>query len=146
LAFSSALAQMGSDSASSAPKAPPASAQKKDAADAKKKEEPPKIDGLTIPRANGTFLGIEIKNNNFVLSFYDAKKKKVAPDLPRATLRWPVKYQPTDERTVLNPGSDGFSLTSPKGIRAPHTFKLYVSLFAEGKDDAAESYVVDYHD
>jgi hypothetical protein len=114
-------------------------------APAKKKEDPPAtIDGVAITRPNGGFLGLQILNNNFVLTFYDAKKKKVAPDVARAALRWPVKYQPGPERTVLNP-SGGFALASAKDVRPPFTFKVFISLFVEGKDDPVESYTVDYH-
>lgn len=103
-----------------------------------------KVDGLSIPRPSGGFLGLQIVNNHFVLSFYNAKQRKTAPDVARATVRWPVKYQPNDDRAVLNPGSDGTSLTSGKTVRPPHTFKVALSLFVEGSEDAVESYSVDY--
>jgi hypothetical protein len=127
-----------SDAAKSAPdskKAPPAK---------KKEEPPPKIEGLTINRPNGGFLGLQVLNNNFVLTFYNEKKKKVAPDVALGTVRWPVKYQPAPERTVLNPDG-GFALTSGYGVRPPLQFKVFISLFVEGNDQAVESYVVDYH-
>ncbi|ACB74989.1 hypothetical protein [Opitutus terrae] len=110
---------------------------------ADKTAEEPQIAGVEIPRPNGAFLGLEIVRNNFVLSFYDANKEKVAPDVARATMRWPVKYQPTDERTVLNPGGDGTSLTSPKVVRPPHNFRVFIALFVEGNDSAVETYSVD---
>ena len=111
----------------------------------KKKEEAPKIEGLTIARANGTFLGLQVVNGNFVLTFYGKDKKKTKVDVVRATLRWPVKYQPTDERTVLNPGGPN-TLTSAKAVRPPLNFKVYLGLFVEGSDAAAESYVVDFRE
>jgi cytochrome c1 len=111
----------------------------------KKPAEVPKIDGLTITRPNGAFLGLQVLNGNFVLTFYDKEKKKAKVDVARAVLRWPVKYQPADERTVLNPGGPN-TLTSAKGVRPPLNFKVYVSLFTEGSDAAVESYVVDYRD
>lgn len=111
----------------------------------KKKEEAPKIEGLTIARANGTFLGLQVVNGNFVLTFYGKDKKKAKVDVVRATLRWPVKYQPTDERTVLNPGGPN-TLTSSKVVKPPLNFKVYLGLFVEGSDAAAESYVVDYRE
>lgn len=110
---------------------------------ADQKAEEPQISGVEIPRPNGAFLGLEIVNNNFVLTFYNAKKEKVAPDVTRATMRWPVKYQPTDERTVLNPGGDGTSLTSPKVVRPPHNFRVFIALFVEGTDSAVETYSID---
>lgn len=107
------------------------------------KPEEKEIAGVTIPRPNGAFLGLEIVSNNFVLSFYDGEKEKIPPDVARATMRWPVKYQPTDERTVLNPGSDGTSLTSAKVVRPPHNFRVFIALFVEGSDSAVETYSVD---
>lgn len=105
-----------------------------------------KIDGLVIPRAKGGFLGLKIVRSNFVLSFYDAKKKPVEVDVTRAAIRWPVKYQPQDEHTVLNPSSDKRALVSARTVRPPYNFKVYLSLFVEGNDHAVESYTLDYHD
>lgn len=123
----------------------PAADAKKAPAPTKKKEDPPaKIDGVAISRPNGGFLGLQVLNNNFVLTFYDAKKKKVAPDVARAAFRWPVKYQPGPEQTVLNP-SGGFSLASEKTVRPPLVFIVHISLFVEGNDEAVESYTVNYH-
>ena len=89
---------------------------------------------------------MEVANNNFVLSFYNAKKKKIAPDVTRAAMRWPVKYQPNDERTVLNPAADGTSLSSGKTVRPPHLFKVFISLFVDDKEAPVESYTVDYRE
>ncbi len=145
LALASALS-MGT--ASAAMQAQPDSKTKPAALPAKpapKKVEPiGHVDGLEIARPNGTFLGLQIVSSNFVLSFYDADRKKMAPDVVRATLRWPVKYQPGDERTVLNAGSDGTSLSSGKTVRPPHNFKVFIGLFVEGNDSPIESYSVDY--
>ncbi len=56
----------------------------------KKKEEPMGvIKGTEIKRANGTYLGLQVINNNFVLTFYDKKKKPAAMDVTRAAARWP---------------------------------------------------------
>lgn len=153
LALAVASDAFGQSAPRSGPGAPPAKtaapqvspAGKAAPASEKKAEEAPKIDGLTIPRPNGTFLGLQVVNGNFILTFYDKEKKKTKVDAARATLRWPVKYQPADERTVLNPGAAS-TLTSAKGVRPPLNFKVYLSLFVEGSDTAAESYVVDYRD
>ena len=107
-------------------------------------EPEPQIPGIIIPRAKGGFLGILVDNGNFKLSFYDAKKKPVQVDVVRATARWPVKYRLGDERTVLNPNGDGTALTSGTFVRPPLVFKLYLSLFVENRNDAAESYVIDF--
>ena len=108
-------------------------------------EPEPQIPGITIPRAKGGFLGILVENGNFKLSFYDDKRKPAQVDVARATARWPVKYRLGDERTVLNPNAEGTALTSPKYVRPPYAFKLYLSLFAAGSEQAAESYVIDFH-
>lgn len=112
-------------------------------AKAKTEEAEGKIDGLAIPRAVG-FLGLKLVDNHFVLSFYDAKKKQIAPDAARATLRWSVHYQPQDERTVLNPSGDGQTFTSVKFVKPPHRFKLFMSLYAENGDQPLESFVIDF--
>lgn len=103
----------------------------------------PAIEGVSIARPGGNYLGLQIVNNNFVLSFYDAQKMKTAPDVARASVRWAVKYQPQDERAVLNPGGDGTSLTSTKNVRPPHDFKVFIGLFVDGSDAAVETYSVD---
>jgi len=117
------------------------------ASDAKKPAKPepvPKIPGITIPRAKGGYLGIVVEEGYFKLSFYDAKKKPAKADVARAMARWPVHYKVGDERTVLNPNDDGTALTSSKFVRPPYTFKLYLSLLAEGSENAVESYVIDF--
>jgi hypothetical protein len=130
------------------PAAPKKEAPKKDGKkkdDGKKKEEPPaKIEGIEIPHGKG-FMGIQLVNGTFKLSFYDDKKKPVKPDVTRAALRWKVNYQPADERTVLN-SDGGTALTSPKIVKPPYTFKLNVTLIkGEGDDAASEFLTVDFH-
>lgn len=119
----------------------------KKADDKAKKEEPPaKIDGIEISRGAKGYMGIQIVNSTFKLSFYDAKKKPIAPDVARATLRWDPKYKVGDERVVLNPSEK--ALTSPKNIRPPYNFKLFITLFkepAEGADPVvSENYTIDF--
>jgi len=121
-----------------------ATAAKKAAADkAAKKEEPPKIEVMEIGRGAKGFLGLQVVGGNFKLSFYDAKKKPVAPDVVRAVLRWTPNYKPGTEIYVLGAG-DGKSLSAPKTVRAPYSFKLFMSLFVEGEENPVESYVVDF--
>jgi hypothetical protein len=138
------LAPVGVAVATAAPKAKTKPATATAPAEEKKDEAPGHIDGMEIARPGGGFLGLQVVNSNFVLSFYDAKKKKAPVDVARATLRWPVKYQPNDERTVLNAGADGTSLSSAKTIRPPHNFKVFVNLFVDDKELPVESYVVEY--
>lgn len=121
----------------------------KKAPEPKKKEEP-KIEGITVSRGERGFIGVEIVNSTFKITFYDTKKKKIAPDVARAALRWDPKYKVGSERLVLNPDGDGKSLSSPKSIRPPYNFKLFITLIKEAKeatesqDVAGETHVIDF--
>ncbi|HUR59128.1 MAG TPA: hypothetical protein VM029_15540 [Opitutaceae bacterium] len=113
---------------------------------AKKEEPPPKIEGMEVSRGD-RFLGLQIVDSVFKLSFYDAKKKPVAPDVARAVLRWDPKYKVGQERTVLSPGGGMNSMTSEKTIRPPYNFKLFITLLkqaSEGEDPVGETIVVDF--
>jgi hypothetical protein len=120
-----------------APKSPPATKENK-------------IEGVEVARAGRGFLGVQIVNSTFKISFYDAKKKPVAPDVTRAVLRWDPKYKVGKERVVLNLSEDGKSLTSAKNIRPPYLFKLYITLLKDASDapEAAEpvgeTHVIDF--
>jgi hypothetical protein len=139
LAFSSV-----SLSAQSAKPATPAKAELKKAAE-------PKIEGITIARPNGTFLGISLEGGTFKLSFYDKQKKKVAPDVPRAAARWNPTQKTGSDRIILNPSADGHSLVGNRPVRPPYVFKLYLTLLqpepvagSGSAEQATESYVVDF--
>lgn len=113
----------------------------------KKTEAPTKIEGMEISRPGGGFLGVAIEDNRFRVYFYDKDKKPMAPDVAKIAVRWPVKYQPNDERTLLTPLSDGKSLGSEKTVRPPFSFKLYLTLLKDGgagEDLPGETIVVDY--
>ena len=112
----------------------------------KAKEEEPKIPGMTIPRAKGGYLGLTIEDGLFRLAFYDAKKKPADADATQAVMRWLVKYQKSDERTVLTQSSDGKALTGGKIVRPPYFFKLFITLFTgEGEGmQTDENYVIDF--
>jgi hypothetical protein len=114
-----------------------------DKAAAKKEEPPAKIEGMEIPRSSKGILGLQVVDGNFKLSFYSAEKKPEPPNVVRAVLRWTPNYKPGTEIYVLGPG-DGKSLTVAKTVRPPYNFKLFLSLFVDGKDDPVESYVVDF--
>lgn len=112
----------------------------------KKEEPPPKIEGQTIPRGD-RFLGIQIKDGNFKLTFYDAKKKAVPPDVTRAVLRWDTKSKSGVDRVMLTPGGDANSLTSERVIRPPYLFKLTLVLLGDNPvaDEAGgEVHVIDF--
>lgn len=104
------------------------------------------ISGTAIARPNGGWLGLELQDHTFRLTFYDANKKPVPADVASAVLRWPVRYQPNDERTLLTPTGDPSVLASSYWVRGPLAFKLHITLLAEVKGDAPpESYVIDFH-
>jgi hypothetical protein len=114
------------------------------------------ISGTAIQRAHGGWLGIEIKDQNFVMTFYNDRKKPVAADVSAAVLWWPVQYQTNNERTELTGSGNPAVLTSPMVIRPPYTFKLHITLLADasasgppqgaGSPPEPESYVVDFSD
>ena len=59
----------------------------------------------------------------------------------------PPKYKVGEERAVLNPSADGKSLVSPKNIRPPYLFKLYLTLVREaapGRTPLNETIGVDF--
>jgi len=112
-----------------------------------KAEEEPKIAGQTIPRDSGGYLGLQLVNNTFKLSFYNEKKKPVPADRAMGTARWLVKYNRAgEERAVLNLSADGLSLVADKNVRAPYSFKLYLSLYAEATPEAqaVENFILDF--
>ncbi len=99
-------------------------------APAKKAEAVPKIEGMEIARGAKGFLGLQLVGGTFKLSCYDMKKKPVAPDVARAMLRWDPKGKVGQERLVLN--RDGMALSSPRPVRPPYVFKLFITLIPEG--------------
>jgi hypothetical protein len=129
-------------------KTPPAPAPAGNAAptkDGAKKEEPPaKIEGMEIARGAKGFLGLQVVDGKFKLSFYDAKKKPIAPDVTRAALRWDPKGTTGTERTLLTAAGDGKSLTSGKVIRPPYLFRIFMALQKDDPAAESENLVVDF--
>ena len=124
-------------------KTPPAPAPA--AKDGAKKEEPPaKVEGIEIGRGARGFLGLQIVEGKFKLSFYDAKKKPIAPDVTRAALRWDPKGTTGTERTLLTAAGDGKSLTSGKVIRPPYLFRIFMALQKDDPAAESENLVVDF--
>ncbi len=96
------------------------------------------IPGISAPRAKGGFIGIEVDESGFKLSFYDKDKKQVDCDVARATARWDPSYKVGVERRVLNPSGDGKTLTSTP-VRPPYNFRLFLTLLNEN-GEAVESF------
>ncbi len=107
-----------------------------------KKDEMGKIEGIEIKRGDG-YLGIELVGGTFKLSFYDAKKKPVTPNVVRANLTWKVRYQPNPEKAVLT--SDGKAMTSTKVVKPPYAFSLSIVLVkTDAPDSPLENFAVDF--
>ncbi len=104
-----------------------------------------KIEGVAISRADGTWLGLSIRNQCFRLAFYDAHKMPVVPDCVRAVARWHSKTKRFPDMTVLLPGSDGVSLVGNRYVQPPYAFRVFLTLIGPG-DAVLGSYTVDYHD
>jgi len=102
------------------------------------------VAGTPVQRSQGGWIGIELKGNNWVLTFYNEKKKPIPADVSSAVFWWPVHYQPNAERTELLPSDNAAVFSSPYSVRAPHTFILHVVLLKEEKTDYTESYVINY--
>lgn len=100
------------------------------------KPEEPKIPGTSVMRGDGTYLGLEVVGGQFKLSFYDKKKKIMAPTVTRASARWPNPRAPGDNRTILNPS--GNALIGSKPVLPPFTFNVYLTLL-EGEGDQSKA-------
>lgn len=97
------------------------------------------IAGVTIERKTGPgFLGLQVVDGNFKLTYYDEEKQPVTADHPRALLRWPARYKSGDDRAMLNRAGDGTFLTSAKFVRPPYSFRLFLTLIA-GEEGEAET-------
>jgi hypothetical protein len=101
------------------------------------------ISGTPIQRPQGGWLGLELEDSSFVLTFYNAKKNPIPADKTSAILRWAVHYQPNDERTELTPTADPAVFASPYSVKPPHTFILHLTLLSDSKDKL-ETYVIDF--
>ncbi|MEJ1972877.1 MAG: hypothetical protein WDM96_10585 [Lacunisphaera sp.] len=104
------------------------------------------IEGITLTRPNGQFLGLTLVGGNFKLSFYDKKKKPTKVDVDRALARWPNVHGPGDNRTIMNPS--GNALVGSQFVRGPYAFNLFLTLMrGEGdKSEVVETYTVNFHD
>ncbi|HWA25655.1 MAG TPA: hypothetical protein VG734_08350 [Lacunisphaera sp.] len=114
--------------------------------EAKKVEVLPKIPGTVITRENGNFLGLQVINGNFVLTFYDKKHKPMAADVTRVAARWPNTRTgtPSDYRTVLN--GSGSAMTGARTVLPPFNFNVYLTLLKGEGDEAkaVENYTVQF--
>lgn len=101
------------------------------------------IPGITIERREGKgFLGIEVVDYNYKLTFYDQDKKPVAADRPRALLRWASRSKSGDERYMLSVGNDPHALTSPRYVRPPYNFQLFITLLDDNPETSTQTYAI----
>jgi hypothetical protein len=129
-----------------APKPPASKPAPGKAAPEAKKEEMGVIEGMTLTRPNGHYLGLKLEGGKYKLTFYDKKKKPEKVDVARATARWPNMHGPGDNRAILNPAGDGTFLMAPQFVRAPYAYKLFLTLLRGEGDQATavENYTVDF--
>lgn len=109
-----------------------------------KAAEPAKVAGMEIARPGKGFLGLEVVGGNFRLGFYDENREPISPAAVKAILRWTPTNRTGSEFHALDFSADGKALTSPKTVRPPYQFKLFLSLFAAGADAPFESHTVDF--
>jgi len=105
----------------------------------------PVIPGVTLARPNGTFLGFEVAAGGKVkISFYDKKKKPVAPDITKGLGRWKDPRAAGEIRTPLT--ASGTALISAKLALPPYNYNIYITLLiGEGETaKVVESYTVQY--
>jgi hypothetical protein len=114
------------------------------APDAPADEKEGTIAGTPIKREHGGWLGVELKEGTFHLTFYNDKKKPIAADRTSAVFRWPVHYQPNDERTELVGTDNEAILASAYPVKPPYSFKLHIALLGGDQKDDVESYTIDF--
>ena len=96
--------------------------------------------GVTLSRPTGGWINVDVSQHRFVVSFFDANRKRVPTDRARGLVRF---YYTTKEKplpTALNPSEDGRTLVSPARVLPPHVFHVHIVLLAEGSDEPVESY------
>jgi len=111
------------------------------------KPKPPKepvIEGVTLPRSNGTFLGFQVVGGQIKVSFYDKKKKPMPVDVSRGFARWPNPRGPGQLSTPLIPG--GTALVGSKPALPPYNYSISFNLLqGEGEDaKVVETYMVPF--
>jgi len=105
------------------------------------KEDLPVIEGYEIARKSGGYLGLQVVGGNFQVSFYDEKKKAVAPDVARGSARWNPPQKTGSAFSVLNPAGDGMTLVGNKFVRPPLNFIVFITLL-NAAGEATETYSV----
>ena len=101
------------------------------------------IPGIVIARkADQGFLGLELVDFKYKLTFYDSEKKATPADYSRALFRWSKINGSGSERYMLSTGSESSVLTLPRNVKPPHNFRLFIVLLDDDPETEAETYVV----
>ena len=108
-------------------------------------EDESEIVGISVARADGTFLGFAVEDLALVMRFYDKDKKAIPADVARATVWWDPVNKAGKVRTVMNPAPDGLSLQSLPKLRPPYVYQVVVTVI-DAQDKAGETYFVDLKD
>ena len=111
------------------PAAPAGQAPAKAAPAGENPAEEPKIEGITLARAGGGFLGVRAEGVTLKVTFYNEKKEKVAADAVRITARW---HDTKPRHMVLLPSAPE-TLSSPPLLTRPFSYVIYLVLI--GADD-----------
>lgn len=108
-------------------------------------EEKPEgeIEGITIARPDGRWLGLTMEGPRLFLTFYDKEKHPEIPDVASVTVRLLFASR-NPERGVMSPTPDGQRLTFIRPIRPPWNFKIFLTLI-NPQGQALESHNVDYN-
>lgn len=138
VALSAAGASGAVDDGDARPISPPAIV-----AEATSEEAEAELDGVVLPRADGSFLQLKMEGVNLVLRTYDEKKKPIAVDVDRATVRLQFASRSPEQFTLV-PSDDKMSLTVGRPVRQPHVFRAYIALFRGDSETAVETFQVAY--
>lgn len=104
-----------------------------------------RMEGVLIPRGEKGFLALRIAGAGFELRFFSTERRPLAPDVPRAVVRFtPAGRKTGPESHPLERSVDGKALQSARTVRPPHTFRATVLLFAAGAEQPHETYTADF--
>jgi len=119
-----------------------ASSENKDSAKESSKESTA-IPGIVIERKSTQgYLGLELVDFKYKLTFYGEDKKPLKADFPRALFRWSKVNGSGSERYMLSAGSKHSVLTSPRNVHPPYNFRLFIVLLDDEQETESETYVV----
>lgn len=99
--------------------------------------------GVLLTRANGTFVNIKVADGKFTMAFYDAAKKPMEPDVPKAVVRFRKDLK--NHRHLLVSTGDGKTLQAPTPVARPFIFNTAQVVLLSGAEEAsAETFTVNF--